>query len=77
MKFSHEMIEKNVGLLIVLDVGPPLADSRTFPVLLLHVLANAIAVPFAARIFAVAVGPPETPDAPRGGLRFDAGAPLR
>jgi cell shape-determining protein MreD len=75
--FTAALTLAQVALLTGLDVGPPLADPRTLPVLVLHVLANALAVPFAARAFAAAVGPPEAPDAPRGGLRFDAGAPLR
>jgi hypothetical protein len=75
--FTAALTLGQVALLTLFDVGPPLGDPRTIPVLVLHVLANALAVPFVARVFAVAVGPSEVPDASRGGLRFESGAPLR
>ena len=64
-------------LVMVLAVGPHLDDPRTLPVLVVHALVNAAASPFVSRLFDAAVGRVESPDATRGGLRFDAGAPLR
>ena len=75
--FTAALTVGQVALLAVLGIGPPAADPRVLPVLVLHVLANALAVPFAARLFAAIVGGADTPEAPRTALRFDAGAPLR
>ena len=50
---------------------------HTLPVLLVHAFVNALAAPFVSRLFDAVVGRVESPDTGRGGLRFDAGAPLR
>ena len=56
---------------------PKNGDPRVLPVLLLHVLANALTVPIAARVFGALVGAADAPEAPRTDLRFDEGTPLR
>lgn len=75
--FTAALTVAQMLLVTVLAIGPRLDDPRTLPVLLVHALVNAAAVPFVSRLFDAAVGRVESPDATRGGLRFDAGAPLR
>lgn len=75
--FTAVLTVAQVGLVTMLAIGPRFDDPRTVPVLVLHAIANALAIPFASRLLAAAVGRVESPDASRGGLRFDAGAPLR
>jgi cell shape-determining protein MreD len=75
--FTAVLTVAQIGLVAMLSVGPRLDDPSTVPVLILHAIANALAIPFTTRFFAAAVGRVESPDAGRGGLRFDAGAPLR
>jgi cell shape-determining protein MreD len=75
--FTAALTVGQVALLAMLGVGPPAGDPRVLPVLLLHGLANALAVPYVARLFGVLVGGADVPEAPRTALRFDAGAPLR
>lgn len=75
--FTAALTVGQVALLALLGVGPPAGDPRVLPVLLLHGIANALAVPFVARLFGVVVGGADAPEAPRTALRFDAGAPLR
>ena len=75
--FTAVMTVGQVGLLGLLRVGPPLDDPRLLPVLALHVLVNAVAAPFVARLFAAFVGAADQPETPRTALRFDAGTPLR
>lgn len=65
------------AMLMALGLGPPASDPRTLPVLVVHALANALAISFVSRLVAAAVGGAEVADTQRGGLRFDAGAPLR
>lgn len=75
--FTAVLTVAQVGLVTMLAIGPRFDDPRTVPVLVLHAIANALAIPLASRLLAAAVGRVESPDASRGGLRFDAGAPLR
>ena len=75
--FTAVLTIAQVMLVMGLAVGPRLDDPRTLPVLVVHALVNALAAPFVSRLFDAAVGRVESPDASRGGLRFDAGAPLR
>jgi cell shape-determining protein MreD len=75
--FTAVLTVAQVGLVTMLASGPRFDDPRTVPVLVLHAIANALAIPFASRLLAAAVGRVDSPDASRGGLRFDAGAPLR
>jgi hypothetical protein len=75
--FTAALTVGQVALLAMLGVGPPAGDPRVLPVLLLHGLANALAVPYVARLFGVLVGGADVPEAPRTALRFDAGTPLR
>ncbi len=75
--FTAVLAITQVALLATLSTGPHFDDPRTVPVLVLHAIANALAIPFASRLLAAAVGRVENPDAGRGGLRFDAGTPLR
>jgi len=75
--FTAVLTVAQVGLVTMLASGPRFDDPRTVPVLVLHAIANALAIPFASRFLAAAVGRVDSPDASRGGLRFDAGAPLR
>ena len=65
--------------LIVMAVahGSHFDDPRAIPVLVIHAVVNAIAVPFASRLFGATVGRVDAPDLGRNGLRLDAGAPLR
>jgi hypothetical protein len=65
------------ALLALLGVGPPASDPRVLPVLVQHVLVNALSIPFVARVFGALMGGVDAPEAPRAALRFDAGAPLR
>jgi hypothetical protein len=64
-------------LVMAIAHGPRFDDPRTIPVLVIHAVVNAIAVPFASRLFGAAVGRVDAPDLGRNGLRLDAGAPLR
>ena len=57
--------------------GPRFDDPRMLPVLVVHAVVNALAVPFATRVFGAAVGRIDAPEQSRSGLRFDSGAPLR
>jgi cell shape-determining protein MreD len=75
--FTAALTVGQVALLSLLGVGPPAGDPRVLPVLLLHGLANALAVPYVARLFGAMVGGADAPEAPRTALRFDAGTPLR
>ena len=75
--FTAALTVGQVALLSLFGVGPPAGDPRVLPVLLLHGLANALAVPYVARLFGAMVGGADVPDAPRTALRFDAGTPLR
>jgi cell shape-determining protein MreD len=75
--FTAVLTVAQVGLVTMLASGPRFDDPRTVPVLVLHAIANALAIPFASRLLAATVGRVDSPDASRGGLRFDAGAPLR
>ena len=75
--FTAVLTVAQVLLVMGLAVGPRIDDPRALPVLVVHALVNAMAAPFVSRLFDVAVGRVESPDASRGGLRFDAGAPLR
>ena len=75
--FTAVLTVVQVGLVAMLSLGPRFDDPRTVPVVVLHAIANALAIPFASRLFAAAVGRVESPDAGRSGLRFDAGTPLR
>jgi len=75
--FTAVLTVAQVGLVTMLASGPRFDDPRTVPVLVLHAIANALAIPFASRLLAAAVGRTDSPDASRGGLRFDAGTPLR
>jgi hypothetical protein len=75
--FVAALTVAQVALLAFLDTGPRFDDAGTLPVLVLHVLANAVAVPLANRAIGAIVGGVDAPEAPRGGLRFDPGAPIR
>ena len=75
--FTAVLTVAQVLLVAAIAIGPRLDDPRTLPVLLIHAVVNAVAAPFVSRLFDAAVGRVESPDAARGGLRFDAGAPLR
>lgn len=75
--FTAALTIGQVALLALLGTGPPLDDPHTAPVLLLHVLANALAVPLAGRLVGSLLGAADAPEAARGSLRFEAGAPLR
>jgi rod shape-determining protein MreD len=75
--FAAALTIAQVVLVAFLEAGPRLDDPGTLPVLVLHALANAAAVPFVSRAIGAVVGSIDTPEAPRGGLRFDAGAPIR
>lgn len=75
--FTAALTVGQVALLVLLGSGPPLSDPRTAWVLGLHVAVNALAVPVAARLLGSLVGSVEAPEAPRTGLRIDAGGSLR
>jgi hypothetical protein len=75
--FAAALTLGQVALLAFLDAGPRLEDPGTLPVLVLHAAVNAIAVPFASRAIGALVGSVDAPEAPRSGLRFDAGTPIR
>jgi cell shape-determining protein MreD len=75
--FTAALAVGQVALLASLGSSPRFDDPGTLPVLLLHVAANALAVPFASRLVGFAVGTADAAEAPRGGLRFDPGAPVR
>ena len=64
-------------LVMAIAHGPRFDDPRTIPVLVIHAVVNAIAVPFASRLFGATVGRVDAPDLGRNGLRLDSGAPLR
>jgi rod shape-determining protein MreD len=75
--FTAVLTVAQVLLVMGLATGPRLDDPRMLPILVVHAVVNALAAPLVSRLFDVAVGRVESPDASRGGLRFDAGAPLR
>lgn len=64
-------------LVMAIAHGPRFDDPRTIPVLVVHAVVNALAVPFASRLFGATVGRVDAADPGRNGLRLDAGAPLR
>jgi cell shape-determining protein MreD len=75
--FTAVLAVAQAGLVTMLASGPRFDDPHTLPVLVLHAIANALAIPFASRLLAAVVGRVENPETSRGGLRFDAGTPLR
>ncbi len=50
--FTAVLTVAQAGLVAMLSIGPRLDDPRTLPVLVLHAIANALAIPFASRLFA-------------------------
>ncbi|RIL06014.1 MAG: hypothetical protein DCC71_08335 [Proteobacteria bacterium] len=75
--FTAALTIAQAALLVLLDLGPAADDPRTLPVLVVHVLANAIAVSFVSRLVGATASGADAAEAQRSGLRFDAGAPLR
>lgn len=75
--FTAALSLAHFALLALFGVGPPADDPRVLPVLVLHVVVNALSVPIAARVLGALVGAADAPETPRTALRFDAGAPLR
>ncbi len=75
--FTAALTVAQALLVTAIAGGPRFDDPRTLPVLVLHAIVNALAVPFASRIFGAAVGRVDAPELSRSGMRFDAGAPLR
>jgi len=75
--FTAALTVLEVALLTLFGVGPHPDDPHLLSVLALHAGVNALAVPFAARLFGAVVGAADPAEVPRSGLRFDPGAPLR